>query len=62
MNQTLRERKDEAAVFIIQEPTALELTDFHKSAVRRRIYGRTHPRPGLCLFDALGMDIIEGRA
>lgn len=49
-------------VIIFREPDHRELIDFHKAAVRRRIYGRTDPRPGLCAFDANGMDIIEGRA
>ena len=38
--------------------------EWRRSAIRRRreIYGRTEPRADLDLFDALGMDIIEGRA
>lgn len=30
--------------------------------VRREVYGATEPREGLCSFDALVMDIMEGRA
>lgn len=30
--------------------------------LRREIYGRTEPHADLDCFDALGMDIIEGRA
>jgi hypothetical protein len=29
---------------------------------RRELYGHTEPRPGLDLFDAQAMDILEGRA
>lgn len=60
---SLRDRKDKARQTVIVEPDKHELVDFHASAVRRAIYGRTSPRgDDLCAFDALGMDIVEGRA
>lgn len=62
MTPTLRERKNVARpmiIFVRSHDTGAALRAI---GVRLQIYGRTSPRPGLCSFDAYGMDIIEGRA
>jgi hypothetical protein len=60
---SLASRKDRARATVILEPDRREQIDFHTRAVRRNLYGRTEPRgEDLCAFDAMGMDIVEGRA
>jgi hypothetical protein len=61
MTTTLRDRKDALPRIIVMKPSEDGIA-LRAIGVRLKVYGRTSPRPGLCSFDAYGMDIIEGRA